>query len=276
MTTSSGSASSASISCGESRLPVGLFGEARKIGLARPALPSRSRRGRARRTPARGMSITRPPAISVEKGYMPNVGGQLMTASPGEMVARRRRSMRSSLPRPQTMLFDVSADVARDRLARGALVGVGVDVVRGLGADGLERLRRRAVRVLVAVELDDGVAGDAEALGEHVGRLDRHVAGEVEQVRADEGAEIEVLHAASDRRRRCSDEASAPSRALRWTRAEASSLRPLVRQRRSDAGVAAGTVAPGPGAAEHGGVAHGALLSAQRDAHAAFGRWLRV
>ena len=89
--------------------------------------------------------------------------------------------------------LDVGIEVACQRLADFALVRVGIDVIRPLAGDGGERLRRGAEGVLVAVELDHVGRRDAEALGQHVRRHDRHVARQLEEVGPDQRAHIEAV-----------------------------------------------------------------------------------
>ena len=136
-----------------------------------------------------GAARTRAPATSAENGYIPNVGGQSMIASPGVTTARRIRSIRSSLPSPQTMPSARRPRYAASAFARRAGRGPGRCDSRAR-RDRRERLRRRPVRILVPVELQDSVRRDAEARRQHVRRLDRHVAGEFEQVGPDQAERI--------------------------------------------------------------------------------------
>ena len=54
--------------------------------------------------PARRRTVTtRPPKISVRVWYMPKVGGQMMTSSPGSTKAAISRSINSSAPAPGRM-----------------------------------------------------------------------------------------------------------------------------------------------------------------------------
>ena len=123
---------------------------------------------------SRGTSMTRPPAISVENGYMPNVGGQLMTPSPGS-------DHRAQHQVDQVVAAEPADDAARRqrRRSRERLAHLRADPdpgrcgTRARRAIACERLRRRTVRILVAVELQHVGRRDAEAPRQHVGRLDR-------------------------------------------------------------------------------------------------------
>src|SRR5512139_2240329 len=97
-TTNTGRVNSRRKSSSEIRLPSGLLGEQTKSTFARGFdRTAFSIAGTSRlKSRRRGTSTKRAAFTSALNGYMPNEGGQLITTSPGVMVARKARSINSS------------------------------------------------------------------------------------------------------------------------------------------------------------------------------------
>ena len=84
-------------------LPVGLFGELMNMILVRSSMASLTAGTSISKEPSRGTSLVFAPATLAQKPYMPKVGSQSSTVSPGEMKRRSSRSISSSLPAPAMM-----------------------------------------------------------------------------------------------------------------------------------------------------------------------------
>ena len=87
-----------------------------------------------------------------------------------------------------------NADERAQRVAQLRLPGIGIDMEVRVARERLGHRGQRAVGVLVRVELDDPLGGDAEPFTQHLERLDRRVLLQVGEVRVEEGAEFGRVH----------------------------------------------------------------------------------
>lgn len=84
-------------------------------------------------------------------------------------------------------VFGGHAGGVGQRGAQLAALGVRVDVGERQGAERLAHFRRRPIRVLIGVQLDDVLRRAAQPLRQHLKRLDGRVGRQAEQVGAQEG-----------------------------------------------------------------------------------------
>ena len=155
MTTSASSSSSPSTTSSETRLPVGLLGDARKTALVSGSTADFTASRSTLYCPSLGTETSLPPLTWALKVYIPKVGGQSITPSPASSVALSSRSISSSAPAP-TMRWSCETPVYSSSALRERLLpGVRVDVIPLVAAQGLLHPPGRPVGVLVAVELDN-------------------------------------------------------------------------------------------------------------------------
>ena len=93
-----------------------------------------------------------------------------------------------------------NADERAERIAQRGLSRVGIDVKVRVARERLDHRRQRAVGVLVRVELDDALGGNAEPGAQHLEGLDRRVLLQLRQVRVEQRAKGRRIHRRSGSR----------------------------------------------------------------------------
>ena len=116
-----------------------------------------------------------------------------MMASPGCRKRRMMRSMSSSEPAPNMMSL-IYADVVLDGLPQEGMLRVWINVITSVIAQGGQGSRRRAIGILVAVQLDDTLRRQAQASAQHLEGLDGCVLLHTIDVRAEQVLNVESSH----------------------------------------------------------------------------------